>query len=142
MAQDLRTIFNALHHFRPADARKILQDAVDAGVPVASFEMVGRHPLYIVGLSFSWLMALVLVPFLRPFRPSWLVFTYLVPVIPLFILWDGMVSAFRTYSPEELQALVAELEGADAYEWEIGAEPLGGGPPAPVTYLIGTPRAA
>lgn len=33
--QGLRTMFVSLHHFKPNDARQILQNAVDAGQPIA-----------------------------------------------------------------------------------------------------------
>jgi hypothetical protein len=134
----LRTLFNALHHFRPEDARRVLQDAVDAGQPIATFEVIGRRPIYFVGISFAWLTTLLLMPLVRPVRWQWLAFTYLVPLIPLFILWDGFVSCLRTYSPAELQSLVDGLEG-EPYTWEIGCEKLGHGV-GPVTYLIGIPR--
>jgi hypothetical protein len=32
------------------------------------------------------------MPFARPFRRAYLVFTYLIPVMLLILLWDGMVS--------------------------------------------------
>jgi len=136
--EGLRTLFNALHHFRPEQARGLLQDAVDAGQPVAAFEMVGRHPVQLIGLLSSPLLALLLMPFTRPFRWSWLLFTYVIPVIPLFILWDGVVSGLRVYSVAELRELVAGLRGEE-YVWEIGAEPMTR-IPAPVTYLVGYPK--
>jgi len=45
------------------------------------------------------------MPTVRPFKPGWLVLTYL---IPLLVLWDGLVSCLRVYSTRELRALVAE----------------------------------
>jgi len=134
----LRTLFNALHHFRPEDARGLLQDAVDAGQPVAAFEVVGRHPLQLLGLLMSPVLSLLLMPFARPFRWSWLFWTYVVPVIPLFILWDGVVSGLRVYSIPELHELVAGLRGRE-YVWEIGAESMTP-VPAPVTFLVGRPK--
>lgn len=135
----LRTLFNALHHFRPAAARSILQSAVDDGQPIGVFEIVGRHPLQLFGMLFVALPVMLCVPFLRPFRWSWLLLTYVIPVIPLFVMWDGLVSCLRVYSPGELHELLAGLEGAERFEWEIGRIGL---PPGPLqaTYLIGTPR--
>src|SRR5688572_3470335 len=39
----VRTIFNALHHFRPKDARKIFADAVAKRQPICAFEVVERR---------------------------------------------------------------------------------------------------
>ena len=49
------------------------------------------------------------------------------------VLFDGMVSCLRTYTPDELRALAAEST-PDGYAWEAGE--VGDGP-IPVTYLVG-----
>ena len=46
-------------------------------------------------------------PACPPFRWSRLLWTYLVPVIPLVLLFDGIVSCLRSYRPDELLKLVA-----------------------------------
>jgi hypothetical protein len=102
--------------------------------PIAVFELVSRDLPSLVGMLFAPLAVLLLMPTIRPMRLSWLVFTYLVPLVPLLVLWDGMVSCLRVYSPDELSSLVADL---DEYDWEIGRFSLGG--PAKATYLIGKP---
>lgn len=132
-----RTIFNALHHFRPDDARAILRNAVERREGIAVFEAVERTAPSIVGILPSPIAVLLLTPLMRPFRWSRLLFTYLLPVIPLLVLFDGVVSCLRVYSPEELRALVGGL-GETGYDWEIGRLPGKG--PAKITYLIGVPR--
>jgi len=134
----VRTLFNAFHHFRPEMARRILQSAVDDRCPIAAFEFVGRHPVVLFAMLLNPLLMMLAVPFLRPFRWSWLPLTYLIPVIPLFVMWDGLVSCLRVYSEGELRDLVASLERGDRFEWEIGELPRR---PAPASYLIGVPKA-
>ena len=133
-----RTLFGAFHHFRPRDARAILQDAARRGRGIAVFEPVERSALAILAISFAPLIALLVTPFIRPFRWSRLLWTYLVPLLPPLILFDGIVSCLRTYSPDELRELVAGVDAPD-YVWEIGTAPVRGSP-LPVTYLIGVPR--
>lgn len=139
----VRTLFNALHHFRPETARRILADAAASGRAIASFEVIAREPLSLLGILLAPLWVALSLPFLRPFQWSWLPLTYLVPLLPLFVLWDGVVSWLRIYSPGELQALVDALEPRhrDAYTWEIGRIRLAG-PPVHASYLVGVPRAA
>jgi hypothetical protein len=138
----LRTIFNAFHHFRPASARAILADAAAARRPIAVFEIAGREPLVMLGILFAPLLFALALPFLRPFRWTWLPLTYLVPVLPLFVLWDGIVSCLRVYSTDELAELVASLpeQDRDAFVWDIGRIRLGSAP-AHATYLFGRPKA-
>ena len=134
----VRTLWNAFHHFRPAQAREILASAVRAGRPIAVFEILSREPLLLVSLLFAPLVAALTVPFWRPFRGAFLFFSWVVPLIPLVILWDGVVSWLRIYSESELRELVAPLGGA--YDWEMGKVRLGR-VPAHGSYLLGAPRA-
>lgn len=131
-----RTIFNTLHHFPPSEAQSIIRDAVDAGEPIACFELAERTPLgAAVALLAIPALVLIVTPFVRPFQGSRLFWTYLVPAVPLLVLFDGFASVLRAYTPEELALLVAELNAGE-YHWEIGREAL----PLPYTYLIGWPR--
>lgn len=128
-----RTMFGAFHHFRPDDARKILQHAVDTDSPIAIFEPLGKNPPSIVSMSLVLLNVLLFTPFIRPLRWEVLPFIYLVPIVPLFILWDGVASILRTYSIGEMKELVDSLVGAQHFQWEIGRTPG----PMPVQYLFG-----
>jgi hypothetical protein len=134
----LRTMFTSFHHFPPEDARAILQNAVDAGESVGIFEITRRAPSTIA-LMFAWvLMLFVGTPWIRPFRWSRLLWTYLVPIIPLVLLFDGVVSCLRTYRPQELREIVEKLTASE-YRWEIGEHATG---KVPITYLIGFPCAS
>jgi hypothetical protein len=136
----LRTLWNAFHHFRPRDARKILAGAVRTRRPIAVFEVVGRQLLPILGILLSPLQVLLLWPLVRPVRASWLFFTYVVPAIPLLVLWDGLVSCLRVYSPTELRELASSID-APGWTWDIGRIRLGRAP-AHATYLVAYPPAA
>ena len=83
-------------------------------------------------------MVLLMTPWIRPVKMSRLLFTYLLPIIPLLVLFDGLVSCVRTYSVEELRKLTEGLDGKD-FSWEAG-EIGGGKSPVPVIYLIGCPE--
>lgn len=133
----LRTQFLSLHHFRPADAQLILQNAVDAKSPIAIFEGQERSVPSILAMVFSPLSVLFTTPFIKPFSLGRLIFTYLIPIVPLFVMWDGIVSSLRTYSVKEMEALVEKLNNKDSFEWKIGKAKNG---PAVVLYLIGVPK--
>ena len=78
------------------------------------------------------------LPLWRPFRWSWIFFTWILPLMQPFVLWDGIVSWLRIYSVEELRELVAGIDAPD-WEWDIGLIKLGNAP-AHATYLVGRPR--
>jgi hypothetical protein len=132
-----RTIFTAFHHFRPADARVVLADAVRQRQGIALFEGTQNSALGLLAMLLVPPMVLLVTPFIRPFRWSRLFWTYLIPVVPFLALFDGMVSNLRTYSVGELRQMTEELETND-YQWDIGEVKSAAGP-IPITYLIGVP---
>ncbi len=102
----VRTVFDAFHHFRPADARALLADAARKRAPILIVEATQRSVPAMVGmLLFVPLLVLLLTPFVRPFSWGRLLFTYLLPVAVPLILFDGIVSCLRSYTPQELRAM-------------------------------------
>lgn len=131
----LRTQFLSFHHFNPSDARQILQNAIDSKSAIAIFEAQERSLASILAMLFSPLTVLLVTFFIKPFKLGRLVFTYLIPIVPLVILWDGIVSSLRTYSVEEINQLVNDLDNHETFTWEIGKIKSG---PSKILYLIGT----
>jgi hypothetical protein len=129
-----RTIFSSFHHFPDSVAREVLGDAVRCGEGFAMAEVTSRTLRAFATILLMPVFAWVLTPCIRPFRWSRLLLTYLVPLIPFVVLWDGLVSCCRTRTPEELVDLTS---GFPQYEWMAGYAP--GRWLAPV-YLIGRPK--
>ena len=136
-----RTMFTSFHHFKPDEARAILRDAVTKGQGIGIFEIPKRGVRTIPSVFLVPFAYWALVPSMRPFRWSRLLWAYLLPVIPLVLWFDGIVSCFRAYTPRELRKLTEELP-ANRYHWEVGEEHGRGLMPATVTYLIGWPSSS
>ena len=134
-----RAIFSAFHHFPPAAAEALLRDAVRARTGIGVFEGAGKHWWE---LLLAWTVLpvaqLLLTPFFRPFRLSRLVFTYIIPIIPLCTIWDGSVSLLRMYSPAELLALARSADSSEEFTWQAGKKRHWWGPE--VTFLVGWPK--
>lgn len=136
-----RLLCNGFHHFRPGQAREILRDAVAQRRGVAVFEAFDPGPLGLMQPFVLMTMMLVLAPFVRPFRWWSLLYTYVLPLAPASLLWDGLVSWLRIYSATQLRELVGSVVAsgdASDYEWEIGRGRI---PMSPLRsiHLIGTP---
>lgn len=131
----VRTMFAAFHHLKPADAHAVLQDACDRRQAICVFEATARTPLAIASSVLIPVLVLLLTPKERPLRLASIVFTYVVPLLPILLFWDGLVSHLRTYSRAELEALTRDLKRTD-YEWTVG-ELRGPGVPFPMPYVIG-----
>lgn len=132
-----RTQFLSFHHFKPADAQQILQNAVDNQAVIAIFEAQKRSVAHFIQFFFSPINVLLMTPFIRPFSFGRIVFTYLIPIVPVFVWWDGLVSVLRTYSVGEMEAMTKALNNGDSFEWEIGEVKNG---PVVNLYLLGYPK--
>jgi hypothetical protein len=135
-----RTIFAAFHHFNPDQAQNILQNAVDNHVGIGIFEITERTPMGFLVTILGGAMAFITVPFMKPFSWSRLIFTYLIPIIPIAISFDGVISCLRTYTPQELEQFTQKIT-APGYTWDIGRIRHNLCPVICITYLIGYPLA-
>ncbi|MBD0284618.1 MAG: class I SAM-dependent methyltransferase [Bacteroidota bacterium] len=131
-----RTQFLSFHHFRPKDAEAILQNAIDNNQPIGIFEAQQRDFKNLVQRFLSPISVLLLTPFIKPFRLDRIIFTYLIPLLPLFTLWDGLVSVLRTYTVTELKQMISALRNNTHFDWEVG---IVKGHANDILYLLGTP---
>lgn len=133
----LRTQFLSLHHFKPNDAKKILQNAIDSKSNIAIFEAQERSIKSILFMFFSPISVLIYTPFIKPFKLGRILFTYIIPIVPIFIWWDGIISALRTYSVKEMEELIDDLKNKDDFHWEVGRI---NSKKVPLLYLLGTKK--
>ena len=134
----LRTLFNSFHHFREPEARAILKDAYRSRQPIAIFEITRRtvgRVLSSFPASFFGVFPLLFL--MKPKRPAWWLATWIVPVIPLVVGWDGFVSHLRAYTADELRKMTSDMNDS-AWRWEVGSvkAPRAG---VEVAYLTGAP---
>jgi hypothetical protein len=130
-----RTIFSSFHHFPKPVAIGIVQNAVDNRQGIGIFEAARRHPVTMAQTLLMFFGGLITAPFIRPFRFTRLFWTYILPVVPFLLFWDGLISCLRAYSIEQLKEMIASLH-ADGYIWEVGEEQRGF---VTITYLLGYP---
>jgi len=135
----VRTMICSLHHLRPELARATLKDSRDAKQPFLAFELSDNSRprwLWWLAIPFAFLAVFFVTPKVRPLTWQQLVFTYVIPVLPLFIAWDGAVSNARTYTAADLDELLVPLRDRDDYRWEVGTV---GGPGGQKLWLLGLP---
>ena len=114
-----RTMFTAFHHFKPEQAQHILQDAVNAKMPIGIFEITERKAVSLMTLLVAPITCLIFSLFVRPYKISRIFWTYIIPVIPFIYTWDGLISNLRTYTKEEWLEMTKRLKGDD-FVWETG----------------------
>lgn len=132
-----RTIFSGFHHFNSHYAKSVLKNAVDVKCGIGIFDGGNKNIFAVLAiLIFHPIFFLLFTPLFKPFRISRILFTYLIPIIPLCTMWDGVVSIIRFYKPNELLKIALEVDNEN-YFWEAGKKRSNFG--LNVTYLIGYP---
>jgi hypothetical protein len=134
----VRSMFACFHHLKPELARGVLERAYRGREAICIFEITDPSPPGVLSCVMMPLYVLLLTPFIRPMTWSQLFFTYVIPVLPILISWDGFVSTLRTYSPKDMEAMTSDLRD-DHYHWEIGslAHPV---LPVSFPYAVGMPK--
>lgn len=133
----LKTMICSFHHMKPSQAKEILKSAKDNLDTICIYEISDNgFPLFanIFTFFFNFINCFFITPFVRPMSWQQLVFTYLIPILPLGFAWDGAVSNARTYTISDLDELLLGLSDQN-YTWEKG---LVEGK-IPSMYLIGKP---
>ena len=126
---------NAFHQLDAKKAGKILQRIADSGNPVVVVEGNNDSLWQIVGMTvFVPLTVLLTALFVKPFRFSRLIFTYLIPVLPIIIVIDGCIALLKLYDPDDLLELTSSIKTTN-YEWKAGKKDNGRG--GKIIYLTG-----
>lgn len=133
----LRTMISSFHHMNKTSAHSILKSAFDDEEAICIFEISDNSfpkLLWWVSIPINFITCLFITPFVKPLTWYQLVFTYLIPIIPIFFAWDGAVSNARTYTINDMKSLTQNLQ-SDNYKWEMGT--ING--KSKKLYLIGMP---
>lgn len=140
----LKTMVNCFHHMRPPQARAILESAHRDKQPILIYEMADNKIPFLVwllflplGLVIVAIMSIVLTFGVRPMTGKQLLFTFVIPLVPIFYAWDGQASLPRIYTLEDMDELLAGLQSPD-YVWEKGYAKTAEGKNKGI-YLLGMP---
>ena len=107
----------AFHHFSNRLARKVLQSSIESSDGFAIVELQDRHlsSLILMLLDFILIFVVTLPWFWRD--PIQLLFTYVIPIMPFIMSFDGLVSCLRTRTFQEVLALIdTEVSGSVGVE--------------------------
>ncbi|MEK6623630.1 MAG: hypothetical protein AABY86_01595, partial [Bdellovibrionota bacterium] len=115
----VRTIINAFHHMPPSLATAILEDAVRGGQGIFISEPFERNPLQFFNMAPVGFLALLSTPLLtRTDAIAKALYAWTTPLAMALSTWDGLVSAMRMYSEQDLRAMVAPF--GSHWHWEYG----------------------
>jgi len=130
------SMYTAFHHLSPKEGKRLLENICSTSSSIAVFEAPNRSIRSFLLLFPLIAFMFAAIPWIKPFRWSRIFWTYLIPLAPLIAFFDGVISNLRSYSPEELAALIP-TESESNYHWSIGYDRGSWG--TVVTYCIGIP---
>ena len=123
----LKTMIASFHHMNPAKAREILHSAKKNKQAIFIYEIRQNNIptlLWWIALPLSlvilFIMAWIMTPFVKGLGWKQIIFTYLIPIIPLVYAWDGQASLMRTYTFKDIESMIDDFD-EDQYKWSIDA---------------------
>lgn len=133
----LHLSINAFHQLKPNEARRILESVSNKKQPIVIVEGNNDSLWQVFGmLIIVPLTVLFTAPLVKPFRWERLLFTYLIPVLPVVTFLDGFIALFKLYAPSDLDELTFRIASKD-YTWRSGK--LDNGRGGKIIFLLGLP---
>lgn len=121
--KEVRMIHLALHHFKPEQVKKMMQDAVAANAALVIID----HSPTAGGALYNWALAVSrlvpMIPSILKLNPIKVLAAPLMPVILAGLWHDATVSILRTYSQAELEEMIREANGGDGYKVQMFRSP-------------------
>jgi hypothetical protein len=98
-SNNMYTIFNAFHHFNKQSQSQVIANAQEANaklviVEVLKYNIWGFIQVFLLATIGQWL----LTPFMKKLNWQQLLFTYLIPINVLTVLYDGILSVWASKS--------------------------------------------
>lgn len=126
---------NNFHHLSVKEAGSVLEKISAKGHPVVILEGNNDSLWQVFGMLVLVPLSVILTaPFVRPFRWSRLLFSWVIPILPLITCVDGFLALFKLYAPADLDELVSQISTQN-YSWRSGKMDNGRG--GKIIYLIG-----
>ncbi|KAI9723240.1 MAG: hypothetical protein M1812_001122 [Candelaria pacifica] len=143
----------AFHHFDDGMAKKVLESTLESSDGFAIVELVSRQiSSFILMLLYIPTIFIVTI-FWYPFSLEMLFYTYIIPIVPFIVVFDGFISALRTRTFGEVLSLVdrswavTRNEGAnvafakEGWKFEAG-EQVHSWPVGYMNWIVGTKGAS
>lgn len=106
-----KIFINSFHHFTNEQVEKIFLNNFKRKNEIIILEYVSKSFLGFFSMLVGPIVVIFTLPFVVKLRhlPVMMVFTYILPLFPLMMLWDGIISCLHEYSESNLKAIVKKL---------------------------------
>jgi len=103
---------NSFHHLPPKVAHNVIKNNLENGNEMLILEYVRNNLLAYLSMLGGVLIVLLTAPFISKLKhlPLTIIFTYIIPLFPLMMLWDGLVSCRRAYNTKFFDKVIKEID--------------------------------
>jgi hypothetical protein len=130
------TMYNAFHHFSTIQQQTIVQHFASQRCPFFIAEVLTPGPLSLWNVLLAGSIGqLLTAPFIRPFSWRRLLFTYLIPVNIITVLYDGIISVFKSKTAAQYRTVLNGMD-TNTYKIKVGVLNRWTGK---LVYITGTP---
>jgi hypothetical protein len=110
------TVFNSFHHFKDEEKLAMIRKIKNSGAPAFIAEILEPGFLCLLKVILTTSLGCVLfTPFVQPFSLGRMICTYLIPVNPITITYDGIISVFRSATLEHYMRLFSEVPDTQVF---------------------------
>jgi len=110
-ARILRTFYLSFHHFDDKAAQAILKSTLETSDAFAIIELMDRRLFSLLLLLLEPLLIYLVAPWWFVGDVRYLFFTFVIPLLPILMGWDGIVSLLRTRTFDEIIQLADSAMG-------------------------------
>lgn len=116
-----KIFINSFHHLTPEQVDNLLINNLKNGYSLLILEYVRKTPMGYLSMLISPLIIALTLPFVVSPRhlPVMALFTYLLPLFPLMLLWDGIISCAHEYNGHDLEKIVEKNQLKANINWTI-----------------------
>ena len=108
------TMYNAFHHFSSVEKKELVKTLAANKNAFLFTEILQPGVLSMIRVVFvSTILQVFTAPFVKPFSLKRLFFTYIIPVNLLTVLYDGIVSVFKSRSANYYRRLLGDVAKND-----------------------------
>ncbi|KAI9680709.1 MAG: hypothetical protein M1817_004149 [Caeruleum heppii] len=112
----------AFHHFDDPLAREILRNTLATADGFGIFELQDRTISSLITVFLMGPLLFLISPFYFWRSPGHLFFTYIIPIIPLVVVFDGYVSSLRTRNAKEILNMLKDSGDLEDWRFDSGSE--------------------
>lgn len=112
---------NSFHHLSPEIAQEVIKNNLENGNEMLILEYVRNNPLAYLSMFGGLLLILLTLPFVVKLKhlPIAVLFTYIIPLFPLMVFWDGLVSCRRAYGKKFFEQVVKDVQAPISVSTDI-----------------------